>query len=140
MTFAKMNLSLFSEHFSFRTDSIIPFFCGDSELCRQCSPLSLVKDQRCFVLIGSLMPQRTSSRQSKPLEAFPAFDGSLWQKGAFHARKGSSKFLKIKLDIELRRLCRTLGSEEALRTAKLNIQNKVMWRLKMKYKAKYVLS
>ena len=34
MTLGKMNLSRFSEHFSFRMDSIIPFFCGDSELCR----------------------------------------------------------------------------------------------------------
>ena len=34
MTFGKMNLSRFSQHFSFRMDSIIPFFCGDSELCR----------------------------------------------------------------------------------------------------------
>ena len=34
LTFPKMNLSLFSDHFSFRADSIIPFFCGDSELCR----------------------------------------------------------------------------------------------------------
>ena len=57
MTLGKMNLSRFSEHFSFRMDSIIPFFCGDSEVCR------------------------------------------------------------------------TLGSEEALRTAKINIKNKVRWRL-----------
>ena len=34
LTFGKMNLSRFSEHFSFRMDSIIPFFCGDSEVCR----------------------------------------------------------------------------------------------------------
>ena len=34
MTFSKMNLSRFSQHFSFRMDSIIPFFCGDSEVCR----------------------------------------------------------------------------------------------------------
>ena len=29
-----MDLSRFSQHFSFRMDSIIPFFCGDSEECR----------------------------------------------------------------------------------------------------------
>ena len=34
MTFGKMSLSRFSQHFSFRMDSIIPFFCGDSEVCR----------------------------------------------------------------------------------------------------------
>ena len=29
-----MDLSRFSEHFSFKMDSIIPFFCGDTLECR----------------------------------------------------------------------------------------------------------
>ena len=29
-----MNLSRLSEHFSFNADSVLPFFCGDSKVCR----------------------------------------------------------------------------------------------------------
>ena len=34
MSLETMDLSRFSQHFSFRMDSIIPFFCGDTEDCR----------------------------------------------------------------------------------------------------------
>ena len=34
MSLETMDLSRFSQHFSFRMDSIIPFFCGDTEECR----------------------------------------------------------------------------------------------------------
>ena len=34
MSLETMDLSRFSQHFSFRMDSIIPFFCGDTVECR----------------------------------------------------------------------------------------------------------